>query len=252
MCRSNIQNSSCKAAGSGVIAAAVFAILFGLISIFFLHAEVNGKAAFGRRIPFPRVILNLFAFLSFLLYIVVVATWFEKCFNGVADIIWLVGTGAQQSLKDCYAGYAVATAIIAIFFSFCSYLLAFWRTCSPNKSEVGKQPTVQVNNATSAAAVAGAVAWSSASQLTPNDVAAAAAGAQTVAKYGNAYSNYANAYSNDAPGAPPPPAYNEAAEGTTAGGYGGGGGAYGGAYGNQGGGGNNSGGGAYTSGGYGY
>ena len=242
---SDIQNSSCKVAGQGVIAAAVFAMLFGLISIFFLHAEVNGKAAFGRRIPFPRLILNLFSFLSFLLYIVVTATWFEKCYNGVADITWFVNTGAHQYLKDCYAGYAVATAIIAIVFSFCSYLFAFWRTCSPNKSEAVKQPAVPVTTATSAAALAGSVAWSSASNLTPAQIGAAAAGAQQVAQYGNAYSNYANSYNNE----PAPPAYNEATEGTTRGGYGGG--SYGGAYGGDQAGGNQTGGG-YTSGGYGY
>ena len=254
MC-SNIGNSSCKAAGQGVIAAAVFAILFGLVSLFFLHADANGKSAFGRRIPFPRLILNLFSFLSFLLYIVVVATWFEKCFNDAADIVWFVGTGAHQTLKDCYAGYAVATAIIAVVFSFASYLFAFWRSCSPNKNEAVKQPTVVVSTGTSAAAAAGVVAWNSAQNLTPAQIQAAAAGAQTVAQYGNAV----NAYSNQ-----PPPAYNEAAEGTTSGGYGGGGGAYGGSYGNSGGaaysndqsggayGGNSGSSGAYTSGGYGY
>ena len=213
-------------------------MLFGLVSIFFLHAEVNDKSAFGRRIPFPRLLLNLFAFLSLVLYIVVVSLWFQRCYNDVADIVWFADTGAHQFLKDSYAGYAVATAIIAIFFSFCSYMFAFWRSCSPNKSEAtaaAKQPTVQVSTATTAAALANAApAWSSSSALSANHVAAAAAGAQVVATYGNAYSN---AYSNE----PPPPAYsNDAPEGVTRGGYGGaysngGYGGSGGAYGDAGG-----------------
>ena len=257
---SDIQNSDCKVAGQGVIAAAVFAALFGLLSIIFLHAETNGKEMCGRRIPFPRLILQIFSFLSLLLYIVVVATWFEKCSNNANSITWFAGTGAHQQLKDCFAGYAVATAIIAIVFSFISYSFGFWRTCSPNKNQPTKQPSAPVATASGPAA-ATAVVFAAGSNMSPTNVAAAASGAQTAAKYGTAYSNYAASYGNDEAAALPP-AYDAAAEGTTRGGYGGGSNGQS-AYGNESAGGYATGGnesayggnesaGGYTTGGYGY
>ena len=83
-CCSVIQNSNCKVGGQGVITAATFGMLFGLLSIFFLHVDVAGKQFFGKAIRFPRLFLFLFSFLSLTLYIVLVATVQQSKHNTVA------------------------------------------------------------------------------------------------------------------------------------------------------------------------
>ena len=66
--------SQCVKAGQGVIAAATFAMLFGLLSIIFLHIHTSFKQWCNCRVPFPRVFVALWSFLSLTLYVVMLAT----------------------------------------------------------------------------------------------------------------------------------------------------------------------------------
>ena len=101
--------TSCQAAGKGDIAAATFAMLFGLLAIFILHFHTTlnnwGRCA---KLPYPRVLLLLSSFLSLTLYIVVVATYYSKCINQLQDVYYYCSQGSNNNkLDDVNPGYAI-------------------------------------------------------------------------------------------------------------------------------------------------
>ena len=228
--RSTIKNNHCKVGGQGVITAATFAMLFGLLAIFFLHVDIVGKQICGRRVPFPRVLLNLFSFLSLTLYIVTVATWYNQCYNTISDIEW--PAGSENYATNITAGYAIATSIAGIVFSFFAWCLSFWRTCSPNKNEPARVPKVKAPRAVDMPAVAGPGPMSPGGSTVPYTQQASASNLGRVADeeagstYGGSSGAYGGAYSNGN-------ASNESysndttAGGYTSGGYGAGGSGYG-------------------------
>ena len=222
--------SKCLAAGQGVIAAATFAMLFGLLSVLLLHYIVSFKERF--RIPFPRIVITITSFLSLCLYIVVVATWYEKCHNlfssgdytfcyGACPTDGSTGYGQPGSLAP---GYCVATAIVCVVLSFLAWGVAFWRMCRPGKDE----PTSP--KASAATSGSGYASQASSSDLGVTSPSAAggsykaasspAASAPSSGRgYGGSYGN-GNAYSNnddEAEGSAP------SGGGYSSGGYGGGG-----------------------------
>jgi len=204
--------SNCVAAGKGLIAAATFAMVFAAISICLLHYFTTFKERF--RIPFPRILLLISNFLSLCLYIVVVATWYEKCQNQ------LTGSGnCISGLSDIQPGYAVATAIVCVVLSFFAWVFSFWRSCRPNRNE----PTTTNEEATSRYVHQSSAADLGTSSSSPKPTTKKSSPA--AATSGGGYSNGGNSASNDED--------EETAGGP--GGYGGGGygGSYGGSYGNS-------------------
>ena len=222
----------CKTGGQGVITAATFAMLFGLLAMFFLHVDVAGKQLCGKAIRFPRTFLFLFDFLSLTLYIVTVATWYNQCYNRLSGF-YLTVNGSTSNSNGLTIGYAVATAIAAIVFEFLAWVFAFWRTCSPNKNEAVRAPASGSASGIDAPAVLSPTGSSVpyTQQASSSNLGKAAIDEQPE---GNAYggSSYGNgnAYSNGSAGAygGNDDAYsNDAtAGGYTSGGYGAGGGAY--------------------------
>ena len=234
-----------------MITAAVFAMLFSLLQIFFLHAEAAGRQCFGKAIRFPRTLLWISSFLALLLYIVVVATWYNRCYNNISEIYWRNITNDQTTTSSPTIGYAVATAIAAIVFSFLAWCFNFWRTCSPNKNEPVsapkvKQPSAEMNNNYPPGPLSpGASATPYAQQASASNLGTTAAledegGSNpygTSGGYGGGGGAYSNgsggggAYGGGAYGGGNDASYSNDASaegGYTSGGYGGGGSGYGG------------------------
>ena len=126
----------CVKAGQGVIAAATFAMLFGLLSIIFLHIHTSFKQWCNCRVPMPRLFIALWSFLSLTLYIVAVATWYSQCHNELQDQPWIFpDTKKTATAESVTPGYAIALAVLVVVLSFLGWLFNFSRTCFPNKSE---------------------------------------------------------------------------------------------------------------------
>ena len=211
--------SRCTSAGNGVIAAATFAMLFGVLSVVFLHyyTSFQGRCC---KLPFPRIFNTIASFLALCLYIVVVATWYEKCHNPLSNTIFCYGTSCPNGGQEVSptAGYCVATAIVCVVMAFIAWLFSFWRICFPNKDEPTPEAagTYNTQASTSDLRVSSPSAASSTPYKAPEPAPASSS-------RGGAYSN-GNTYGNDdedsnAGG-------GGGGYGGSAGGYGGGGGAY--------------------------
>ena len=219
--------SKCVSTGTGMIVAATFAMLFGVLSVFFLHyfTTLQGRCC---RLPFPRIFITIASFLALCLYIVVVATWYEKCQNPFNSGQYLVN-GSTPSLS---AGYAVATAIVCIVLAFLAWAWSFWRICFPNKNEPTPDaaPAYNPQASTSDLRVSSP---SAAASATPYKAADPPAASSNGGSYGNG-----NTYGGDD-------------DNSSGGGYGGSSGGYGGSSGGYGGSGGGGGGGAYSDSSYG-
>ena len=218
----------CSTAGKSVIAAATFAMLFGILSVIFIHLYTTCKDRC--RFPFPRIFLLVSNFLSLCLYITVVATWYSKCQNEFNDCNTDFG-----SFSGVTPGYCIATAIVCIVMSFFAWAYSFWRTCWPNKDEPAEAKSSGGYGAQASASDLGAGAASPAAAKAPYTAAETptAGGGGSRGGYSNggggggAYGG-GQTYGNDDDDGGSGPAYG--------GGGGGYGGSYGGAYGGSGGG----------------
>ena len=174
-------------------------MLFGILSVVFLHYHTTCKDRCCR-LPFPRIFLWVWNFLSLCLYITAIATWYRGCPNQFGTCI---------GPYDITAGYCIATAIVCVVMSFFAWLFSFWRSCWPNKDEPAD------STVSSAGAAPGYAHQMSASDLGAKPTPAAAPAASNGNYGGETYGN------ND-----------DAAD--SGGGGGGYGGSYGGAYSNSG------------------
>ena len=199
-------------------------MLFGLLSIIFLHIYTSFRQWCKCTLPFPRVFIALWSFLSLTLYIVVVATWYSQCHNSIEDARWTYNDGSPQSAEDVRPGYAIALAILIIVFSFLGWLFNFSRTCFPNKNEPVGGSTAY-NRQTSTSNLGGLAAQPE-GQTYGGDSAADTYSAPSGGGGGGYGGSYGGAYGNG----------NSGGYGGSGGGGAGGGGGYGGAYGGSGGG----------------
>ena len=124
--------SHCYTAGSGVIAAGTFAMLFALLAMAALHTYTTFKRVCGCACPVPRLFVALFSLLSLGLYIGVVTIWWIKCENNISDLAWVTdvrggGTG-RQSPSGLKPGYALIVAILCTVFALLGWVFATLRS----------------------------------------------------------------------------------------------------------------------------
>ena len=120
--------SQCYKAGSGVIAMATFAMLFGLLAIAALHTYTTFKRMCGCQWPVPRLFVAIFSLLSLGLYIGVVVLWWVKCENKVSSLRWNNGKGQAEGPQSLQPGYALIVAVICIVFSALGWIFATIRS----------------------------------------------------------------------------------------------------------------------------
>ena len=132
--------SQCYKAGSGVIAAATFAMLFSLLAIGALHTYTTFKHYCGCTCPMPRLFVFLFSLLSLGLYIAVVTIWWVKCQNNIPGLLFSDNNGGSQN-PDMRSGYALVVAVICTVFAALGWIFATIRSFVAHGDDDGTTKT---------------------------------------------------------------------------------------------------------------